>query len=431
MGIEQTLGNLDPIGGETEGYITADDVKASFIQTYTDFETLLPDYEGEVTKTYVDTQDNLRLSKTGGTLTGNLTLAGDPSTNLHAATKQYADLKLPLAGGTMTGPILLSGSPTHNQHPATKGYVDNLLTGRNRVTNGDFAVNQRGFTSTTTAGLGFIADRWKYDFSAGSGSSASYQTATAGELPEGAPNYARLVSANQNATSGYMALTQLVEDVRTLSGKTVTVSFWAKAGPGSPLIAVELSQNFGSGGSTTVSTYVDRRVISQSWTRYDMTVTLPSVSGKTIGANSYLAVNLWVSAGTTWNANAGSIGIQSNTFNIWGVQVEEGLIPTIFEQKRYGDELLECQRYYRIGVGNGTTAVNSDNGTSSAQFSPEMRTKPTVTIANLAAFQGQAVIAAYANSTGISAQGFVHIKPTTASTLPAAYKFEYTANAEL
>ena len=82
----------------------------------------------------------------GGTMTGKITLDGAPTTNLHAATKKYvddnaggadataraaaaaaqttADAALPIAGGTMTGTLILSGDPTRNLHAATKKYVD-------------------------------------------------------------------------------------------------------------------------------------------------------------------------------------------------------------------------------------------------------------------------------------------------------------------
>lgn len=42
-------------------------------------------------KTYVDTATALLLPKAGGTMTGKITLDGDPSNVLHAATKQYVD----------------------------------------------------------------------------------------------------------------------------------------------------------------------------------------------------------------------------------------------------------------------------------------------------------------------------------------------------
>lgn len=48
------------------------------------------------------------LPTSGGTMTGALTLAGNPTENLHAATKQYADTKLAKSGGTITGDVIVS-----------------------------------------------------------------------------------------------------------------------------------------------------------------------------------------------------------------------------------------------------------------------------------------------------------------------------------
>lgn len=65
------------------------------------------------------TVDNLAvaaLPKSGGTMTGKITLDADPTAVLHAATKQYVDaaaaLKLNLAGGTMTGPLVAAKAYT-------------------------------------------------------------------------------------------------------------------------------------------------------------------------------------------------------------------------------------------------------------------------------------------------------------------------------
>ena len=76
-----------------------------------------------------------KLPLAGGTMTGNITLAGAPSANLHPATKAYTDtadaLKLNLSGGTMSGAIAMGtskitgvGDPTSNQDAATKVYTD-------------------------------------------------------------------------------------------------------------------------------------------------------------------------------------------------------------------------------------------------------------------------------------------------------------------
>ena len=69
-----------------------------------------------------------KLDKTGGTMTGFITLHANPTSALHAASKQYADLMLPLTGGTLTGLLTLSGAPTSNLHAATKAYVDAVDT---------------------------------------------------------------------------------------------------------------------------------------------------------------------------------------------------------------------------------------------------------------------------------------------------------------
>lgn len=74
------------------------------------------------------TTANAALPKAGGTMTGYITLNGDPTSALHAATKQYTDTFLSKAGGTMTGYITLHASPSSANHAATKGYVDAAIT---------------------------------------------------------------------------------------------------------------------------------------------------------------------------------------------------------------------------------------------------------------------------------------------------------------
>lgn len=70
----------------------------------------------------------ISLPKTGGVMIGPLTLAADPASPLHAATKQYVDTQtataLPKSGGTVTGAITLSTNPTAPLQAATKQYVD-------------------------------------------------------------------------------------------------------------------------------------------------------------------------------------------------------------------------------------------------------------------------------------------------------------------
>ena len=236
--------------------------------------------------------------------------------------------------------------------------------GRNRIINGDFSVNQRAFTSSTVSNT-FGHDRWNFNYTTGT-CTYSNQNPTLGSLPESPKNSARIVTSGQSGATALALLLQKIEDVRTFSGKTVTVSFWAKAASGTPSIGIEFSQYFGSGGSpsATISTPAGKVQISTTWTRYSLTVTLPSISGKTLGSdnNDFIQLAIWVSAGSNYNTQTTTIGIQNNTFDIWGVQVEEGSVVTSFEQKSYAEELHVCQRYYEkrdcaMNTGNNLLAV--------------------------------------------------------------------------
>lgn len=76
------------------------------------------------------------LPLSGGTLTGALTLDGNPSQDNHAANKAYVDSQIsglssvyvPLSGGTLTGPLVLNGNPTQGNQAANKQYVDDVLS---------------------------------------------------------------------------------------------------------------------------------------------------------------------------------------------------------------------------------------------------------------------------------------------------------------
>jgi hypothetical protein len=231
-----------------------------------------------------------------------------------------------------------------------------FAAGKNKMINGDFFVNQRNFSSSTTSGV-YIVDRFKGVHDAGSGTvTYSVQQFTPGTAPVTgyeAKQFGRIVTTGQTLAGTYTILTQIIEDVRTLANQSATFSFWAKAASGTPKVAVEIEQFFGTGGSPSagVRTYLGQVTLSTSWARYTVSGTVPSISGKTIGTTantSHLTVNLWTSAGSTYNANTGSIGIQSNTFDFWGVQVENGSTATAFQTATGSiqGELAACQRYY-------------------------------------------------------------------------------------
>jgi len=259
--------------------------------------------------------------------------------------------------------------------------------GKTKIINGDFRINQRAFTSTTTSGTyGF--DRFSLISSDGT-NTYSAETFTPGAAPVAgyeAINFARLVSTGQTATSALTSLNQGIEDVRTFAGETITVSFWAKASSGTPNVVVWTRQNFGSGGSTIVEIGSTKKAISTSWARYSFTIAVPSISGKTIGTGSFLAIRVVTSAGTDRNAYTDSIGIQSATIDIWGVQAEAGSVATAFQTASgtIQGELAACQRYYwrnTPGTAYGTFGLGQTIATDQARmlinYPVQMRVNPT------------------------------------------------------
>lgn len=287
----------------------------------------------------------------------------------------------------------------------------------NYLLNADFNINQRAFTSITSNGYGF--DRWVMYTS--SGTTYTPQTFTPGSGPAAgieAQNYARVVTTGQTGTTAYTQFAQKIEDVRILAGKTVTVSFYAKAVSGTPKVAVELVQNFGTGGtpSANVNVYAGQVTLSTSWTRYSVTTTLPSLTGKNIGTDvnsSHIQINLWTSAGTDFNARTGSLGIQSNTFDFWGVQLEQGSMATGFRRNAPSlqAELAACQRYF-YAIGGDTTAQKMGIGTSYSTtdsiilvpIPTPMRAIPAFSFSSAAHFTLDLSGVAAANLTALAAQ---------------------------
>ena len=246
---------------------------------------------------------------------------------------------------------------------------------RNEIINGGFDIWQRGTSFTPSSNLIYIADRF-FGYNNGNGSmTVSRQTFTPGNIISGyEPQYYLRSAIASVGTSTLFNLGQRIEDVRKFAGQTVTVSFWMKS-DASRTVTGFAYQVFGTGGSSATTTQYGTFNVTTSWQRFTATVTIPSISGKTIGADSYLAIELNLPA-----------AIQ--TTEIWGMQVEKGSIATPFEQRPIGTELALCQRYYWRVSGEtapyvGLCLALAAGGTTVRRLTVPlpvtMRIKPTVT----------------------------------------------------
>ena len=323
---------------------------------------------------------------------------------------------------------------------ATTAFVQNAVsgisptvlnnTGRNYLNNSMFRIWQHGTGSFTASG--YTADQWKLGLSLDA-CTTSYLAATDADragIGDEEVNVVLNVAVTGNAgAAAFTVINQPVENVSRLSNKQVTISFWAKASAGTPKIGISFDQIFGTGGSPSASVAGNGTAVtlSTSWARYSTTVTLPSIAGKTVGTNSdhYTTVILWFSSGATNNTRAGGIGVQTATFQIWGIQLELGSTPSALSKIPYSDDLARCQRYCQTGsFGVGAYGVTGVGTYSFHAFAVTMRAAPTITSTPVTQVNCTGSISS-ANVNGMTPQA------VASGNGGLAYQGTFTASAEL
>lgn len=247
--------------------------------------------------------------------------------------------------------------------------------GKNKIINGDFNIWQRG-TSFNTQSV-YTADRWFMVIGASGAATVSQQAFTPGTAPvAGYESQYFIRYSSANAVDA--RLLQPIEDVRTFAGQTVTVSFWAKSATSDALSNVSFRQGFGTGGSANVDTTSGSFTLTSSWARYSATLSIPSISGKTIGANNNLRLTFDLKDSATYD------------FDLWGVQVESGNTATAFQTATgtLAGELAACQRYfYKKSADSSNAYAYFAQGTITSatrirclvEFPTAMRSSPTIT----------------------------------------------------
>lgn len=207
----------------------------------------------------------------------------------------------------------------------------------NYVINGGFDIWQRGGTFNAIANNQISADRWRHSADGTFTKNITQQVFTAGEIPNEdiGEFYLRHETASQSGGTTNLLYYAGIENVRTLSGQTVTLSMYVKAAANMN-IDIQLAQNFGTGGSARVDTTKITKAVTTGWTRISHTWTLPSVAGKSIPMDNH-RVEIFI--GLPVNT--------ASTLDIWGVKLEHGDTATRFKRTEptLASELLACQRY--------------------------------------------------------------------------------------
>jgi hypothetical protein len=364
------------------------------------------------------------------------------TTQIQEPSSATVNMALDISGGVTVGQNLTTaGSITASSGniTASAGTV-NMASSflRNRIINGNMAVDQRNAaasqTITAAAALAYTVDRW-YAYSTGANvTGQQVQGATANQYRyqfTGAASVTaigfgqRIEALNCADLAGTTATLSVV-----LSNSLLTTVTWTA-------YYANTTNTFGSLASPTVTQIsTGTFTVTSTATTYSTNITIPA-------------------AATTGIQILFTVGAQiSGTWVIGNVQLEPGTVATPFERPLYSKQLADCQRYYQmsydIGTAPGTAtttglfmfgfAINGINtGAGSIPFKVPMRTAPTISywdgagnaskVTNGSPTPSTNNVAPTAAPTMISTNWFVH--PGQGTTGSTYNWLQYAALAEL
>jgi hypothetical protein len=268
---------------------------------------------------------------------------------------------------------------------------------RNLIINGGMTISQRGTSfSPTGTSINYNVDRF---FTQQNGTN-NFTITQSSDAPPGFTN-SLLLTMGTATTLDYMRVGTSIEGYNisnlsfgTSNAKTFTLSFWVKCS-----LSGTFGVGFRNGTSTDGSNLTLSRLASYTINNVNTweykTVTIPGPTSSSWGSTNGLGMLiLWDIGDSDIRSSAvnnswtnvvyypvgllGGTKVASRTGATWqvtGVQLEEGKIATPFEYRSYGQELALCQRYFFRGV-------YMTSGTSSATpwfFKTTMRASPTCT----------------------------------------------------
>ncbi|WP_303637560.1 hypothetical protein [Stenotrophomonas tuberculopleuritidis] len=275
--------------------------------------------------------------------------------------------------------------------------VARAVSGRNRLINGNFDCWQRGISFNT--GGAYTADRWFLQMH-GIADPVFRRNPTAvgdNNFPRSRYTLSTSSSGNTDGEKHFFVFEQRVEDVRNFADAQSTVSFLVfNAGAGGRRIALEFAQTFGATGSAPVLAIAPEVFeLAPGLNRIRKTVTLPSISGKTLSDEGAAVVCVWVSAGTQFANRTAGLGGQQGQLYFGEFQWEGGAMGTDFEWRPPAEEMQRCRRYYQTDATGshfdggsrfnaGVGLIRGDNKVYlTYRFSQRMRTIPRVGFSSL------------------------------------------------
>lgn len=322
----------------------------------------------------------------------------------------------------------------------------------NYVINGGFDFWQRGTSFTWSSGSPYTADRWGLT-QAGTAHAKLNQSTS---VPTGFKYSAKVSRTSGSTQTGtyYLGHSLEIAESIKLAGKTVTLSFYAKAGANYSATGSLLGLEIHSGTGTSevnrlnvaytgdVTLLNSPSTLTTSWQRFSKTVTV---------ASDVTQLGFYFASTPVGTAGA------DDAFYITGVQLEEGSVATTFRRNGTSmqGELAACQRYfektYALATAPGTATyqgfktfggVSNASGAFIADFKFAVAKRAAATCTGYSPSSGASgssdysrngasgVISAYFDNIG-EFGGRAYIASTGAGWAASIYEAHWTADAEL
>ena len=255
------------------------------------------------------------------------------------------------------------------------------LSASNPILNSAFQVWQRGTSFVPTGTPPYSADRWQAYRSVAGSTVTRQVTNDTTNLPF-IQYCTRVQRDSGNTSTAGIFINQVFESVNSIpyAGRTVTLSFYARAGANLSSTSTRIAANLATGTGTDQSFWagftgranpINTNVnLTTTWQRFTLTGTLAATA-------TQIAVAFNMDPTGTAGAN--------DYFEITGVQIDVGSVALPF--RTYAgtiqEELAACQRYYQritpatAGAAFSGFASTTTEAIISIPFFQTMRTAPT------------------------------------------------------
>ncbi len=276
--------------------------------------------------------------------------------------------------------------------------VTNNLSNRRVNKNGSFIISQKNADTEIT--LGSSGDRWIDLIQTFLHNTATFKAQRVSDAPAGFQYSAKHTVSSADGSIANSDEAMFIHRIEgfdaakfaygTSGAKQVTVSFYVKS---------SLTGDFSFASQAAGRNYVNEYTINSANTWERKSFTLPVLTTGThnttngaslsfiwdLGSGDTYATSTlgsWVTASNLYRST-GSARLSTNasaTWQITGIQVEEGTVMTDFEHRSFGQELALCQRYFEIAQGEWYGPVYGTDSTMrfSVPFKVTKRADPTL-----------------------------------------------------